>query len=215
MSPTTAPEDPPQSRQDRRRARTRARLVAAAGALFARQGVDNTRINEITEEADVGFGSFYNHFASKEAIVEAVLAETVAAQGAAIEAVTADLDDPAETVAVAHRYFVNLARIDPNWAWLLIRLDLSHNITLAALGPYAQRDLERGIRAGRFNVPDKRVALFAAGGALLAVMRAVLDGQAPKNADRHHAEGILRLLGLSPQDAAEVAGRPMPKIPVS
>jgi AcrR family transcriptional regulator len=215
MSPTTAPEDPPRSRQDRRRARTRARLVAAAGELFARQGVDNTRINEITEEADVGFGSFYNHFASKEAIVEAVLAETVAAQGAAIEAVTADLDDPAETVAVAHRYFVNLARIDPNWAWLLIRLDLSHNITLAALGPYAQRDLERGIRAGRFNVPDKRVALFAAGGALLAVMRAILDGQAPKNADRHHAEGILRLLGLSPQDAAEVAGRPMPKIPVS
>jgi hypothetical protein len=129
--------------------------------------------------------------------------------------VTADLDDPAETVAVAHRYFVNLARIDPNWAWLLIRLDLSHNITLAALGPYAQRDLERGIRAGRFNVPDKRVALFAAGGALLAVMRAVLDGHAPKNADRHHAEGILRLLGLAPQDAAEVAGRPMPKIPVS
>jgi AcrR family transcriptional regulator len=215
MSPATAPEDPPRSRQDRRRARTRARLVAAAGALFARQGVDNTRINEITEEADVGFGSFYNHFASKEAIVEAVLAETVAAQGAAIEAVTADLDDPAETVAVAHRYFVNLARIDPNWAWLLIRLDLSHNITLAALGPYAQRDLERGIRAGRFNVPDKRVALFAAGGALLAVMRAVLDGQAPKNADRHHAEGILRLVGLPPQDAAEVAGRPMPKIPVS
>ena len=215
MASITTSEDPPQGRQRRRRAQTRAKLVAAAGALFARQGVDNTRINEITEEADVGFGSFYNHFASKEAIVEAVLAETVAAQGAAIEAVTADLDDPAETVAVAHRYFVNLARIDPNWASLLIRLDLSHNITLAALGPYAQRDLERGIRAGRFNVPDKRVALFAAGGALLAVMRAVLDGQAAKNADRHHAEGILRLLGLPPQDAAEVAGRPMPKIPVS
>jgi AcrR family transcriptional regulator len=215
MTSTTTPQDPPRSRQDRRRARTRANLVAAAGALFARQGVDNTRINEITEEADVGFGSFYNHFASKEAIVEAVLEETIAAQGAAIEAVTADLDDPAETVAVAHRYFVNLAHTDPNWAWLLIRLDLSHNITLAALGPYAQRDLERGIRAGRFNVPDKRVALFAAGGALLAVMRAVLDGQAPKNADRHHGQGILRLLGLSPQDAAEVAGRPMPKIPVN
>ena len=58
--------------------------------LFARQGVDNTRINEITDEADVGFGSFYNHFDSKEAIVEAVLAETVAAQGEAIEAVTAN-----------------------------------------------------------------------------------------------------------------------------
>ena len=213
MTSTTTPDDPPRSRQDRRRARTRARLVSAAGTLFARQGVDNTRINEITEEADVGFGSFYNHFESKEAIVEAVLADTIAAQGAALEAVTAGLDDPAETVAVAHRYFVNLARTDPDWAWLLIRFDLSHNIALAALGPFAQRDLELGVSAGRFNVPDKRVALFASGGALLAVMRAVLDGQAPKNAGRHHAEGVLRLLGLSPQDAAEVAGRPMPKVP--
>jgi AcrR family transcriptional regulator len=213
MSSTTAHEDQPQNRQDRRRARTRARLVAAAGALFARQGVENTRINEITEEADVGFGSFYNHFDSKEAIVHAVLEELIAAQGAAIEAVTADLDDPAEAVAVAHRYFVSLARTDPNWAWLLIRLDLSHNIALAALGPFAERDLERGIRAGRFNIPDKRVAMFASGGALLAVMRAVLDGQAPKHADRHHAEGVLRLLGLPPQDAAEVAHRPMPQIP--
>jgi AcrR family transcriptional regulator len=213
MASITSSEGQPRNRQDRRRARTRAKLVAAAGALFARQGVDNTRINEITEEADVGFGSFYNHFESKEAIVHAVLEETIAAQGAALEAVTAHLDDPAETVAVAHRYFVNLALTDPNWAWLLIRLDLSHNIALAALGPHAERDLERGIRAGRFSVPDKRVAMFAAGGALLAVMRAVLDGQAPRNADRHHAEGVLRLLGLSPQDAAEVTGRPMPKVP--
>jgi len=200
-------------RHSRRRERTRARLLDAAKALFARQGVDNTRINEITEEADVGFGSFYNHFDSKEAIVEAVLHETIAAQGAAVEAVTADLEDPAETVAVAHRYFVDLARTDPDWAWLLIRLDISHNLTLAALGPFARRDLDRGIRAGRFKVPHKQVALFAAGGALLAVMRAVLDGQAPKNANRHHAEGVLRLFGLDPQDAAEVARRPMPKIP--
>jgi hypothetical protein len=57
------------------------------------------------------------------------------------------------------------------------------------------------------------VALFAAGGALLAVMRAVLDGQASKRADRHHAEGIMRLFGLSVEDAAEVAARPMPGPP--
>jgi hypothetical protein len=59
-------------------------------------------------------------------------------------------------------------------------------------------------------VADKRIALFGAGGALLAVMRAVLDGQAPKHAERHHAEGVMRLFGLSPQEAAEVAARPMP-----
>ena len=79
---------PARDRHTRRREQTRAKLVEAARTLFARQGVDNTRINEITDEADVGFGSFYNHFASKEAIVDAVLVETVAAQGEAIAAMT-------------------------------------------------------------------------------------------------------------------------------
>ncbi len=209
-SPATSPPAP--DRHTRRRQRTRAQLIDAAKTLFARQGIDNTRINDITEAADVGFGSFYNHFDSKEAIVEAVLEETVAAHGAAVTAVTANLQDPAEIVAVAHRYFVELARTDPDWAWLLIRMDASHNVTLAALGPFAQRDIDRGVKTGRFNVPNKRVALFAAGGALLAVMRAVLDEQAPKDADRHHAEGVLRLLGLDPEDAAEVARRKMPKL---
>lgn len=212
MAPTASHEDLPQGRQGRRRAQTRAKLIAAAGVLFARQGVENTRINEITEEADVGFGSFYNHFDSKDAIVEAVLADTIAAQAAALEAVTAGLHDPAEAVAVAHRYFVNLARADPHWAWLLIRLDVSHNVALAALGPYAKRDLERGVKAGRFNVADKPIALLASGGALLAVMRAVLDGHPSWNVDQHHAEGVLRLLGLAATDAAEVARRPMPRI---
>jgi AcrR family transcriptional regulator len=175
--------------------------------LFAARGVEDTRINEITDEADVGFGSFYNHFDSKDAIVEAVLSEAIAAQGQAVDALTRGFDDPAEVVCVAHSHFVNLARDDPEWAWLLIRLDVSHQALLGALGPFAQRDIARGIRSGRFQVANKRTALFAAGGALLAVMRSVLDGQAPKDAARFHAEGVLRSFGVSPAEAADVAAR--------
>ena len=198
------------NRQMRRRETTRAKLLDAAKALFARQGVDSTRIQEITDEADVGFGSFYNHFASKEALIEAVLGDIVAAQGAEIDALTAHLDDPAEIISAAHRSFVRRARNDPDWAWLLVRLDVSHNVLHAALGPYARRDLRAGVRSGRLSVPHERIARHATGGALLAVMRAVLHGQAPKDADIHHAEGVLRLLGLPVDEAAEVARRPLP-----
>ena len=203
---------PARDRHARRRARTRTRLVEAAKTLFARQGVENTRINEITEEADVGFGSFYNHFDSKEAIVEEVLTETISAQGAAIDALTAALEDPAEVIAAAHRHFVRRASKDPQWAWLLVRLDVSHNVVLAGLGPYARRDLRRGLKSGRLEVANEEVALVASGGALLAVMRAVLDGRAPKDADIHHADGMLRLFGLPPDEAAEVARRPLPAL---
>jgi AcrR family transcriptional regulator len=207
-----APRDEGESgdRRSRRREATRRSLMEAARRLFAGKGVEATRINEITEDADVGFGSFYNHFDSKDAIARAVLAEAVAAQGAELDTLTAELEDPAEVISVAHRYFVARARADPDWGWLLVRLDVSHNIMLEALGPLARRDLARGIRAGRLQVANKRTALFAAGGALLAVMRAVLDGQAPKAVDRYHAEGVLRLFGLSAQDAEAVASRPMP-----
>jgi AcrR family transcriptional regulator len=197
-------------RRTRRREATRRKLIDAARTLFANQGVDNTRINEITELADVGFGSFYNHFVDKDAIVEAVLAETVAAQGAAIEAATREVADPAEVIAVAHRHFVRLARSDPEWAWLLIRLELSHDIVLGALGPHALRDLERGVESGRLEVRDPAVALAATGGALLAVMRGVLDGRLSAEADVPHAEGVLRMLGLDRAEAAEIAARPLP-----
>jgi hypothetical protein len=46
-------------------------------------------------------------------------------------------------------------------------------------------------------------------------MQAILDGQAPADADVHHAEGLLRLLGLTVTDAAEVARRPLPPLAMS
>lgn len=91
-----------------------------------------------------------------------------------------------------------------------MRLDVSRNILLAALGPYARSDLRAGVRSGRLSVPREEIALYASGGALLAVMRAVLDGRAPKDADIYHAEGVLRLFGLPADEAAEVPRRPLP-----
>jgi AcrR family transcriptional regulator len=201
----------PATRGARRRAQTRAQLLDAARTLFARQGVDGTAIAEITEEADVGFGSFYNHFASKEEIVEVALSESLEAQAKIVDALTEHLEDPAEIVAVAHRYFVTQSTRDPSLGWLLVRLDTTHRVMTRALGERARRDLERGIACGRFNVTDPDVAFLDTAGALLLVMRAVLDGDVGPEADRSHAEGLLRILGLSREDAAEVARRPLPE----
>src|SRR5215207_5448187 len=111
------------TRGARRRARTRAQLVDAARTLFARDGVEAVRINEITEEADVGFGSFYNHFASKDEIVAAVLEEVMGGHGDRLDAIAKVLDDPAEVVAVAHRHFIRLALADAQTGWLAVRLE--------------------------------------------------------------------------------------------
>jgi AcrR family transcriptional regulator len=210
---THATATPAPDRRARRKAETRAKLVDAARRVFARQGIDATRINQITEEADVGFGSFYNHFQSKEDIVAAVVEQTIAEAGATIDRATSDITDPAEVVAVAHRSLVAWAAANPEFAWLLVRLDTSHDAMLGALGSYAARDLQRGIDAGRFSVEDRNIALVASGGALLAVIRAVLEGRAGQTAGERHAAGVLRMFGLPTNAAAEVAARPLPAMP--
>ena len=43
--------------------------------------IDAVPIGEITEAADVAIGSFYNHFASQEALFEAVVSDTLEAHG--------------------------------------------------------------------------------------------------------------------------------------
>ena len=57
------------SRSRRRRNATRQKLLDAARAVFAERGLDLARIDEITERADVGKGTFYNHFGSKKKII--------------------------------------------------------------------------------------------------------------------------------------------------
>ncbi len=212
--PVTRARTPPGSdRRSRRKAETRTKLVHAARSVFARQGLDSTTINQITEEADVGFGSFYNHFDGKGDIVAAVLEQVIAEAGAAIDHATADVEDPAEVVAIAHRSLIAWATNDQELAWLLVRLNASHDAILMTLGSYAARDLKRGIDAGRFSVDDRNIALIAAGGALIAIIRAVLEGRAGDDADEHHAAAVLRIFGVPPEEAARVASGPLPAMP--
>lgn len=209
----TSSTQPPIDGRSRRKIETRRRLVASARELFAAEGIDAVRINEITEAAGVGFGSFYNHFESKDAIVGAVVEEVATELGEAIERATADLDDAAEVVAVAHRTIVERCAADPRLGWLLVRLDVTHDLALQALAPFAARDLERGVATGRFAVDHPAAALIASGGALLAVVRAVLRSGAdvdPTEAASRHAALMLLLLGVPASEADAIAHRPLP-----
>lgn len=74
MLPSSLISESP-SRTERKRARNREALIAAARRLFAAGGFDATTIADISEAADLGFGTFYRYFDDKEAVLEAVLDE--------------------------------------------------------------------------------------------------------------------------------------------
>jgi AcrR family transcriptional regulator len=59
------------SRRQRRSTEIRERLFRAALDLFARKGFAETSVEDITEAADVGKGTFFNYFPSKDHILMA------------------------------------------------------------------------------------------------------------------------------------------------
>lgn len=79
MTTPLAPADPAPTinRNDRRRQRTRETILAAADRVFRRKGVDAATVNDVTEEADVAYGTFYNHFKTMDDVVAALAAETL------------------------------------------------------------------------------------------------------------------------------------------
>jgi AcrR family transcriptional regulator len=73
MSSTFSPQPPASTgRRDRRKFEMRERLVQAAVELFSSRGFSRTTVEDITEAADVGKGTFFNYFPSKEHVLGAL-----------------------------------------------------------------------------------------------------------------------------------------------
>ncbi len=65
------------SRSQKRVKRTRKKLKKAALDIFSEKSVDATTVEDITEKADLGKGTLYQHFADKEEIVITLVEEAI------------------------------------------------------------------------------------------------------------------------------------------
>jgi AcrR family transcriptional regulator len=98
------------NRFERRRERTRQELLAAAARVLAEKGFHDTKIADIAAAADVGVGTFYLHFATKEALFDAVVEDTVARLKATIDAARAREHDPVGKMREANVAFFRFGR---------------------------------------------------------------------------------------------------------
>jgi AcrR family transcriptional regulator len=63
------------SRRERKKSAVRSNIIAEAIELFSRKGIENVTVEEIAEAADIGKGTVYNYFTTKEDIVVAFMAD--------------------------------------------------------------------------------------------------------------------------------------------
>jgi AcrR family transcriptional regulator len=148
------------TRRETRTNDTRKRLFAAAVRLFAAHGYTDTTVDRIVREAGVAKGTFFVHFATKDAVVTELVRNQVRIARRARDRVLARRGSPVEALRAAVMTLGEQAAANKN----LSRAVITANILSPVLGGYAESvfggitaemtdDARAAQRAGLFD-PD-------------------------------------------------------------
>lgn len=213
--------DSTESRGSRRKRQTREKLLQAAMELMAERGMDGVAINEITEQADVGFGTFYNHFPSKEAIYAALIKQVFEDFADDIDTRTKGMTDPAEILAFSIQMTLQKAAQDVLWGKFLVRESITPDALTRGLGQRLVRDVMMGLQQGRFASNDPISSFITLSGMMIAGIMAqqmALDSHSPvhqlsslvgatlDDLPQRIARNALVSLGLTANEADGIAG---------
>jgi AcrR family transcriptional regulator len=184
---------------------------------MSRKGVDGTTIQEITDHADVGFGTFYNYFQSKDDLATQVLDCVINNLGRRNDLVTRStrLTDPVEIVATSVRCVAREMMTNPVWVWWVKRPDLIVERMRAGFRPFGMRDMARAVEAGAYSIADEDMDTawsfliwLLAGG-----IKDIVDGYRPAKAESLLAEAVMRVMGVPLDKARKVARTRLPPYP--
>jgi len=195
-----------------KRERTQARLLRAAVTVICERGLAAATMQQVAQAAEVTPATLYNHFSTKELLVERLAAALAESLCRAINDSYAHIDDAAERMAIGQRRYVGLAAESPAWALLLLDVMTASPAVLAAIEQYPLADLRAGIRQKKFKVPSEAAAMDAIAGICTSAMRKVALGLAPARHDVACAALVLRALGVAPEVADQIASRPLPPL---
>jgi len=209
MKPTT---QKPEGRVARRQRLVREALIRSARAIMSEKGVDAATMLEIAENADVGAGTVYNYFKSKDELAVAVLEEMMSSLAKRIEAVTNTFEDPAQVYAFGIRTVLETATRDIRWRQLLSRSEVLADAMYRRMGPYAIRDLQQATAAGRFNAEDAELIWRMACHAIIGISLSITTGEVSEAQITDTVVRLLCMAGIEVQGARGLACRPRPEL---
>lgn len=186
--------------------RTRAALLGAGLDLLADRPIDAIAIDEVVARAGVAKGSFFNHFADKQAFADAIAREVRAEVETLVTQVNLGLADPLERLAGGMIAAALFALAAPRRAAVLVR-------TASRLAP-GDHPINRGLRddllaAAAWGQIDPAVVndgIYYWLTCCQAVLSQVVDSAASRGVARAQVGAMLRLglrgLGANAQDIA-------------
>jgi len=201
------------SRHQRNREATFKSIVVAAETLMRERGVEAITIHDITEKADVGHGSFYVHFDSKNDVLVPIARRHASELNERITLLTQNIPDPAQAFAVSVRHMMRAIANDPLWSFFIFRSGLPNEKLREGVAEGGREDLVRGINSGAFLIKDLDTVMSFLLGALAGVLDDVHQGILGEEAFDAAAELTLRVVGIAPDTAAKLSRMPLPALP--
>ena len=204
--------DREENRAQRRKRQNREALLIAGHTVMARKGIDAATMAEIAELADVGAGTVYNYFASKDDLATCVMERVMDSLAQRIEAVTNTFADPAQVYAFGIRNVMQTATTDHRWRWLLRRSEVIADAMYRVMGPYAIRDIRNAVSSGRYQVEDPELAWRMATHAIVGYSMAICDGKIEPVKIDDAVVNLLGMVGVPRDEAWEIARRQTPEL---
>lgn len=193
---------------------TRQALLDAARDLVFEKGHDRISIQDITCRAGLATGTFYNYFESKQAVFVAIAEDMKGELAEQIEAVRANIKDPAMRVATTLKFYFYQSADNQDWREFT---------RCAGLGPLSLQqdaaqcgeDIERGVRAGRFRVDDIHFTRTLISGMVAHVNLSVRQGLVGRQSIEFAIRSILQMLGLPEMVSKALTQTPLPPLKVT
>lgn len=191
----------PRTRGYRKKERTRRQLVGAGLRVLAEKGQGLT-VSDVVAEAGVSNGTFYNYFADREELLEALAAHS--ALSLVADAAEEPIEDAARRFAWATSRVLLKGRDDLTWARVLLRL-VSRPGSGVDLSRHLRQDLAEGFAQGRFDTGPEDEVLDQVTGLILMTIRRMVAGEARDDAPERVVRRGLCALGVETTEAEALA----------
>lgn len=196
-----------------RRARTRAKILSAAFALFDKHGVDRVTVEDVRDKAGLARGSFYNYFVTYEDMLKALASEIARQLNSEQSERFESVPNMAERIWSYIRYGILRVGSDRSCSEILVRITPVVGPLNEAMRMHAERELRTAVKRKTFDVPSTAVALDLGYGLVTMMLQRAVSSRI--EAKELEAAGLmfLRAYGVAEVEARRVSRLPLPQLP--
>ncbi len=156
------------------RLRSEEKILDAALELFATNGYKNTSISEIAKKADISKGLMYNYFASKQALLRAIVTKAITEGHNLVQHAMEDYASP--ILELEHLVLDTFEHVKNNFQFWKLLTSLSHQQDIMAsvqdlVAEEKKWSVQKGIELfTKLKAPNPRQSAFLLGAAMDGIM---------------------------------------------